>query len=412
MEDVFERFPSLPQQEHLKLLSQKLVSEEATELLLCLRNGANDTISAAYLGLSLTYADIVVEEIVFARKPVNKQIGDILFNLMNSNGYPGVDDKTSPRVLSFWMSYVEFVQNAEGDFPGDTKPGWLKTSYQRILDIVWLCLTKVCWPADGSTDDWDTEDLSQFKAFRVDVQDLVQTVYTILGIRLMNELAERAISLQHSSDWPKLEAILFALNALADSSAPHEESANDALSALFSSTLFDEHVFKPKITKLKKTKLRTVSLYAIFFENHPRYLSPLLNWLFDMLKDPEVGEMAAQSIATICSVCRAVLVPELDTLLQNYLTLLRDESFRGDPEEKLMTATVSIIQALASEESKAELLKYLIETVNVRFNAGVNNALVSTFHDFNALWTAISVQWRLATAFEWSVKCLGKSCIS
>ena len=338
LEHILELFPSLLQRQHLALLAQKFASPWAESLTGKAEGWFDEDKLANFTNLITSYGNIVIEDILVLRDENSRKIGDILFKLIENTGSPGVQDMVAPTALGFWMSYVEFVQNIDRDFADKKEPGWMKRAYGRIFDLVWICWSKIQWPLDGSADTWDSEEIMRFKAFRTDVQDLVQTTYIVFGVELLNQFVEKAIALQGTGSWAQIEACLFMLNALVDSSAPHEFFTNSTLSVLFSSRLFTENDEAWDVIKLKRARLRMISLYTNFFEERPEHLPPVLNYLFRSLQDPEVDTMAAQAIFTICSACREALIPELSNFLQLYLALLLDHDSKTEVKGKQLSA--------------------------------------------------------------------------
>lgn len=369
--DIIERFPKMLTQAHSNALAQQLTSQTAQALIMKLRKSSSGDGTGSFTELLLVYADAALDLIVKSTDVTHQVLGDLLTQLMQCEGVAGIDDLVTPRAIGFWISYTEYVQTSCGSSDNGIAPGWSSTSRDRIFEILRACVNRIRWPSSSVTTYWDSEDLERFHDFRSDFQDLVQTASIIFGSQLHILLSSKALSMLNDSDWKGIEASLFTLNALADTSAAHEIEAEASLFALFSSAIFaPKTVTISGEVNLERSKLRCIQLHAFFFQNRPELLAPLLNSLFSYLKNPILGNLVAQVIRTICSTCRMHLLQELHTFTILVIDLIGDDESETTIKEKLLTAVTSIIQAIPTPEAQAPYLQLLVESIHKIFVAG------------------------------------------
>ena len=212
---------------------------------------------------------------------------------------------------------------------------------------------------------WDSEDRSSSNAFRADVEDLLQSSFTLMGISIFEQFADLAIESLNNHVWPQLEATLFCLNGLSDFIA-EEEFSDHILSRLFCSSLFTD-ILGPHSNvhpfKTRQTAVNLVISYTHFFERHTEYLPPMLNFLFESLKAYPLIAITAKEILSTCWACRKALLPELNAFLRQYEILLTWPNVESTTKAKVMGAIAGIIQALPSDVEKADPLNVLLRIV-------------------------------------------------
>ena len=310
--------------------------------------------------LLFAYGDATVQDLAKnIGDSTSKQILQFLLNLMRCGGVVVAEDEISPQALEFWMTYTEFLIDSLFE-AGEEKPPWMDPARQYVVSALEAAWSKIRMPPHEVTAAWDSEIRVGFKAFRADVEDLLQSSYTLLGIEIFQQFANSAFESLKNRAWAELEATLFCLNALSDSIAD-EESADEVLVTLFGSSLFTDMTSATTVPpKTRQTAVSLLEHYAAFFERHTELLPAALNFLFNSLKTTALTAPTARAISSLCSSCRKSLVPELEAFLQQYEVLLSWSNVEAGTKEKVMGAIAAIVQAVPSEESKINPLDRLL----------------------------------------------------
>lgn len=350
--DILSHFPSYFTQNELASLATVLSGSFTRDRVAALK--ALDYIpdATAMARLLFAYGDATVQDLAKnIGESTSKQILQFLLDLMGGQGVAVADDEICSQALEFWMTYTEFLIDSLFA-AGEEKPPWMDPARRCVMSALEAAWLKIRMPPAQVVATWDSEIRGGFKAFRADVEDLLQSSYTLLGIGIFQQFATSAFESLKELAWVELEATLFCLNALSDSIAD-EESADEILVNLFGSSLFAEMTSATAIPlKTRQTAVSLLEHYTSFFERHTELLPAALNFLFDSLKIPTLSTLTARAIHSLCSSCRDSLVPELGVFLQQYEILLSWTTVEGSTKEKVMGAIAAIIQAMPSEESK------------------------------------------------------------
>ena len=379
LQELLEQFSGTISNEQLLFLAHKLASPGTSSIISSWKAGDDRELTTSYVDLLMAYAEVATESIVRADEAPHQILLRYLFDLMNDRGYPGVEDEYAPRVLGLWISFAEFTANNEAQsFPSE-KPQWLISAEQLLLEVFWICMARIGWPPDIVLKNWDDDDMESFKAFRIDVEELALTAFVAHGVAMFDQISQRAQNLFETNQWAEAEVCLWIINALSESSVIHEDNTSVILAGLFNSQLFRSNedpqlLADPAFIRLRKAELRAITVFADFFASHSAYLYPLLDFLFKVMREPSVATITAKAISTVCSVCRVLLVPRMDVFLDLCLASLRDTSMKHEVKEKLLSATVYIIQAMSSDEERGGPLKELIEAINYTFDVGLDIA--------------------------------------
>lgn len=374
--EVFERFANLLRENDVRKIAQVLASHARHSL------DREDSLTkddqfGSLGGLLLSFADIALKDLVFGLDSTSETIMEFLIVHMKRHDEIESQDSQSSRALDFWINYIEFIQNAEDGCDSNVKSLAHETACRRVLEIVWAGWSRVCRPSNGSTDVWDAEEASQSNLFRVDFQELVQTAYVLFGTPLLNQFADKAISLDRRTQWPQIEASLYVINALNESSAPQEAATGGILSKLLSSSLFEGDTSLDCVV-LERAKLRTIMLYSNFFRDHPETFASLFDWLFGALEHPEIDELAAQAISSVCSTCSNQLHSALATFIGQFIALLLSDHLNTAVLERLSTAISSIIQTLKPETEKLSPLTAMLQAIDSRFRTATDTLMTSS----------------------------------
>lgn len=344
-------------------LSVILSSTSAQNYTATLKNGFFEPDSMTFARLLFAYGDASVQDLAEKMEDLNlKQILSQLVELLSCEAYVGAEDEICSPCLEFWTTFTEFL--IDSIFAaGEETPLWMENARQYVPEVIKLCWIKIRMPPQEIFTTWDSIAREEFKEFRSDVKDLLQSSYTLLGVSIFEEFARFALESLNERAWLHLEATLFCLNALSDS-VSDEDSLDGILSELFGSTLFSNMMDSDSVpTVTKQTAVNIVINYTAFFERHTEYLPSMLNFLFESLKIPALANVAAKAIHSSCQACRKHLVLKIDAFLHQYGILLTWKEVESSTKEKVIGAIAAIIQALGSDEEKTRPLNILLQFI-------------------------------------------------
>ena len=371
--DILTNFPAFLTADDIESLSTLLASTRARQIVSGLKGGNYDTESMSFARLLLAYGDAAVQDLATkSEDPLLSQIVHQLLELLRCEGYAGVEDEICAQALQFWMTYTEFLIDSLFA-AGDEKPAWMDRARQRVVEAVEASWVKIRIPPHELAASWDSEARASFKAFRADVQDLLQSSYTLLGVEVVEKFAQLVLQSLRNRAWLHLEATLFCLNALSGSLSD-EDSVDAMLSRLFGSSLLADisSTVEPIPAKTRQTAVNMITKYTAFFGRHVEYLPAMLNFLFESLKAPALANVAAKAILSSCSSCRQTLIPELGAFLQQYDVLLTWATADVYTKEKVIGGIAAIVQAIPRDEDKYAPLSTLIQFVERDFSDCIN----------------------------------------
>ena len=383
--DVLTNFSAFLTATDLESLSTLLASTRAQQIVSQLKEGNYDAEAMSFARLLLAYGDATVQDLAEkSDDPLMAHIVHQLLELLRCKGYVGFEDEICAQALEFWMTYTEFLIDSLFA-AGEETPVWMDSARQRVVDVIEASWVKIRMPSPELATSWDSDARAGFKAFRADVQDLLQSSYTLLGVDVFEKFAQLVLQSLENRAWPHLEATLFCLNALSGSISD-EDSVDPTLSRLFGSSLFADmsSTVQPVADKARQTAVNMITKYTAFFGRHVEYLPAMLNFLFESLKAPALASVAAKAILSSCSSCRQTLIPKLDAFLQQYDVLLTWATAEVYTKEKVIGGIAAIIQAIPRDEDKYAPLSKLIKFVERDFNDCIRFMEASQAEEFQA----------------------------
>lgn len=358
--DVLTNFPAFFTTSDFESLATTLSGGAAHAYIAALRAGEFDAEAMGFARLLFAYGDAFVQELAKnVENPNFSQIMRQMVELLGCHGCAGIEDEVCSQCLEFWTTFTEFLIDSLYTV-GDEIPFWMKNARQYVPEVIEACWKKILMPAHDIATTWSAEDRASFSAFRSDVEDLLQSSFTLLGIDIFEQFTKLALESLSNRAWLQLEATLFCLNALSDS-IPDDDSSDGALCCLFGSSLFADMVGPYSIpSKARQTAVSSITNFTAFFERRTEFLPPMLNFLFESLKAPTVANVAAKAIYSTCWACRKSLVTELGAFLRQYEILLSWNNVEATTKAKVMGAIAAVIQALPSDEAQVEPLNILL----------------------------------------------------
>ena len=360
--DVLSNYSKFLRPEDISTLSSVLGSAWAQERFALIKSGDFGFESVQFGRFLLAFGDATVQDL--ARNPNDlgtQQLVSMMHGLLTCDGYAVAEDEICASALEFWSTFVEFMIDslfAEGE----DKAPWIEPARRNIMQAIEECWAKIKMPPREIGAGWDSESRVGFNDFRKDVADLLQAAYPLLGIEIFEKFINLALRSLKAEAWEDTEATLFCLNALSD--CVSDDAAEDGiLGTLFGSSMFSQLSESTANipAKTRQTSVNMLGHYAPFFERHTEYLPAALTFLFRSVESPALARPASRSIFSLCSSCRKTLTSELGAFLEQYSRFLT--TAKGDTKEKVLGAIASIIQAIPSEEAKAEPIQRILEFV-------------------------------------------------
>ncbi|KAI4095613.1 MAG: hypothetical protein LQ344_001544 [Seirophora lacunosa] len=375
--DILSPFSAFFTTRDLDMLVGFLVSQEARYQLSWLHDGMSEPEPMAIARLLLAYGDASIQDL--ARNLNNTTVQLVMRELMQllaCTGYAGAEDDICTPALEFWQSYTEFLIDSLYGEEAEVRR-WIDDAKQYVVQVIEKCWVKVRLPPEETWAGWNYDEKGDFKAFRAEVTDLLQSSHTLLGTSVFDRLAQLALEALQNHAWLHLEATLFCLNALAETISD-EDVVDATLSRLYGSALFpqmmDESLAVP--SKTQQTAVTTIVSFAAFVERHTEFLPPMLTFLFGSLQMPKLAGVAAKAIYSTCDTCRKCLVSEVGAFLSQYEALLQWEGVESATKEKVIGAIAAIVQAIPSIEHRVENFNKLLDFIEVDVEACLESAKV------------------------------------
>lgn len=363
--DILNPFSKFFASKDLDLLVDFLISEQAQRQLSSLLGGDFGSEPMAFARLLLAYGDAMIQDLVKSPDSLTVQlVMQELLRLLACEGFAGADDDICTPALEFWQSYTEFLIDSLYGAEDQTIT-WMNTAKRYVVQAIEFCWVKIRLPPENVLNQWTSDAKGDFKAFRADVEDLLQSSYTLLGTSVFDRLAYLANEALKTHAWLQLEATLFCLNALSECIS--DENIVDAtLSGLFGSELFanmmDSTLAIP--SKTQQTAVTTIISFTAFFERNTQFLPPMLTFLFESLQVYALVPVAAKAIYSTCDSCRSSLVTEVGAFLHQYEVMLSLQGVEPATKERVIGAIAAIVQAIPVHEEKVQNFIKLVDFVD------------------------------------------------
>ncbi|CAK7212381.1 member of the karyopherin-beta [Sporothrix bragantina] len=379
--DILSNYSNFFTEEHHSSIAMVFESAWGAERLQQLLGGDFDFERLQYGLLLLAYGDARVEALMENQDERSRKILASLCSLLMARGHPVAEDLVFVPALEFWATFVETM--IDSMFSSDEKyEPWVGSALALIRDVVGHCWQKIQYPPVEEFMSWESSDRAGFTDARKDVGDLLQTVFTVDGrhiVTVFTDLLNRSIP---TREWVQIEATAFCLAALADCIS--EDNDYDKLLAKIFSTQFFELLALGADNlpvRLRQTALSMIERYSEYFVRQPIHLHSALRLLFEAVATPTLSQAASKSIATLCSSCRSLLVPQFDEFLEQYKRLRQNPQVDSIAEERIVNAIAAIIQSISDEANRLDkselLLSSFISQLPVCLELDTNSSLDS-----------------------------------
>ncbi len=359
-------FPAFFTEANLESLSAVLTGAGAQRALSTLKGGNfDDEETYAFARLLLAYGEATVENIARGVESASmNQITLQLLDLLRCKGYAEIEDTICSEAVAFWQIYVEYLTDTLFQLADNPEPAWMKGARERLLEVIEACWHKICMPTYQEYLNFGLDAWKEFRTFRTDARELLQSAYMLLGVDLLAKFTNLALRSLTNRAWLQLEATLFSINSISEQ-VGEGERVDQILSELFRSTLFEDvgNAVEDIPVHTRQTTMKTIMNNAAFFERNTTFLAPMMNFLFRSLRVPTLANTASKAILETCSSCRKPLVPELGIFLQQYELLVAEDEIDVFNKEKVIGAIATIIQAMSTDEMRFPPLSMLMRYI-------------------------------------------------
>ncbi|KAK3905109.1 armadillo-type protein, partial [Staphylotrichum tortipilum] len=334
-------------------------------------HGNHEEDGIAFGLLILAYGDAKVQQLMHSTDDRSQRFLESLSGLLAADGYLVGEDAIFVPALEFWSTFIEtMIDTTFSD--EETSQGWKPYAEQHLKAVVMNSWRKIQWPPVETFVEWDSTERAAFGDARKDVTDMLQSVFTLEGIRLVSFFSDLFLQALAAQSWAELEASAFCLGALSDCIS--DEAKYDAeLSKIFASPFFDllGQSHGPIPLRLRQTGLALIERYCEYFERNAQYLPNALNLLFAAVGDSVLGGPSARSISTLCSSCRSILTGEAGAFIRHYQTIRSSQVLDSLAEERIVLSIASIIQAIKDENHRLDMFEELYLTLKKDFELAV-----------------------------------------
>lgn len=312
---------------------------------------------------TLAFGDATLQDLATRTEPQFQQFLTALGGLLGAEGYPVHEDKIFVPALEFWNAFVENM--IDSIWSEDENPVPENTLAQMHVErAIEKCWRKIQFPPPDIFNSWDSVDRTGFKDVRRDFSDLLQQFYLVTKIPILDIFMTLANKAVENRNWEELEASLFCLGCFPDNIGD-TEPRDEYLDKIFTAQMFSLFSSAPGEipTRTMQSFLLLVDGYADYFEQNTTYLPNVLNIVFGTLGTSALSYKASRTIQKLCSDCRKLLVPELNSFLKQYQSLSSIASIDKHAKESIMEGIASLVQAIPLDQQKLEPLDQLLNFI-------------------------------------------------
>ncbi|KAF4234001.1 hypothetical protein CNMCM6457_004150 [Aspergillus fumigatiaffinis] len=348
-------------QDHLNAVLAFIISDLGTAHIKSILDGDFEAENMTFLELLLAFSTLKQREIL--TQPLNPQYNQILtllHALLKAPGYAAVDDLASPLAIEWWTEVADDFQEIIADSEDQSN---FEPAKQNLARAALDCFEKLKYPTPEELQEWRDDDRSEFGSFRRDACDFILAVYPILGVDLVRVFQERTRTSLAERDWTTFEAAIFCIAQLSEA-VDDNQHADDCLNAIFFCDEFahlcrGEGISIPD--KARQTLVDMLGRYQSYFERTHALLPLVLTFLFASLDVASCAPAASKSISHLCRSCRNALTSQLPAFLDLFDQFRHKATATVMTMEKVLEGIAAIIQALPTDEDKAQVLERILD---------------------------------------------------
>lgn len=283
------------------------------------------------------------------------EVMSLLLVLLKCEGVAMIEDQVCHTVLEIITTVVEGHTDWDNDVEAE------KSLKHFVQEACVACLSKIRFPPEEmnlSTRSWDKDDLSQFREFRFDVHDFLQSAFGLLGTPLIEAIVSATVQPTADSSWQEFEAGLYCLTAFTDTMSSKPRQYDQLINSVLQGSHFRGVLQLHEVPdEARRTCIRFISEMTAYFKHHPDLMG-VLNFLFSSLHLPTASGVASRAIYTLCESQRDTLTDALPGFLAS-LTTIRD--LHGIERQRIYGAVAAIVQSINDDAGKVEPLSQIIQ---------------------------------------------------
>ncbi|CAF0896059.1 unnamed protein product [Brachionus calyciflorus] len=320
------------------LLSLK---ENIFNLTMCYKQAESESNTEKCSDFCMIYTELCNALSYYYLNEPSSQLGDMnSINLLLMCG-THEDYEVFQKSFVFWFNISEEIYTNE-------KCDKLCLQFKPFVYTLIDCVCKHCRldPEHKSIPPSRTDD---FGDFRVKAADLVSDIVFIVEA---NKCFEKMFLILQAPNatWFEIESALFIMCSFAKSISQEEEQCVTQVVQAILSLPSQVHI------SVKCTGIRLIGELCDWLNKHPLFIDNALNFVCSGFSDPNVAQIAANTMLNICTQCQTHLINHLETLL-NIVISTDNIDMPSDASMELLKSAVVILNNLPSSEITEPLIK-------------------------------------------------------
>lgn len=192
--------------------------------------------------------------------------------------------------------------------PHETSPDW-QIAKQFFSQLVNVIRTKVRYPGQGGKVSMAKDSREVFDTWRRDAGEVIVCAFYILRDEMLGELTRLASTqIDAHAPWQDIEATLHCISFSSEAVPLGEETY---LPVIFGQLLQKLALRDATELRLRRSIVGLIAAYEEWFKFHPDHLLPCLNYLVVSLSTPSTAPLAANTLKSLCDMCRKKLVEHI-----------------------------------------------------------------------------------------------------
>ncbi|XP_002157595.2 importin-13 isoform X1 [Hydra vulgaris] len=231
----------------------------------------------------------------------------IILKFTSAKGIYPVDETHSELTFNFWYTLQESLLSLDVESISD----YQKQFYEAFVMLVEVFLLKSQYPSDEIYQSFSADDKEQFRCYRIDIQDTMLYVYTLLQERCLALLVQKLSKLlsEASSCWQEFEAIFLILQGTSES------ISLDECVYIPNILLMLAHI--PHHPKILDTLVLFLGSLSEWLNAHPENIKVVLPFLLKGFESTETITSCSISLKDICRECSILMdEPTKSAILQ------------------------------------------------------------------------------------------------
>jgi len=270
---------------------------------------------------------------------------------------------SSPITYTFWYTFQDDVENLSTE------------DLQKIQHIVYPIffqlaqelLTKVYYPDMDVYKTYNSDEIEQFRIFRIDISDTLMYMYNFLGNQLLiyifscfdSAIKKLVNNTSNDKCWQEIEACLYGIHSLL-------ETTHDC--ALDLPVMHNFAVMIPQIPvdsdHLAETLLYTIGTMVDWLSQNPQYLQSLVAIVIPYLSKKELTIQCVLTLKRMTSECGFYMVSYAEEIIGHLERLTANNALMPLEESSIMQCAGYLLSELPLKECLNKLQSLLYNKIN------------------------------------------------